>query len=54
MGVTVFVRDPHSPAAAKILIDAFSRFNVPYQTGIAASQTIPDTATVEVFVAKKP
>jgi hypothetical protein len=54
MGVSLFVRDPRSPEAAKILVDAFTRFNVPYQTGLAASDAIPDTATVELFVAKKP
>jgi len=53
MGITVFVRDPHSPGAARILLDAFTRFNIPHQTGIAASQTILDTATVELFVARK-
>jgi hypothetical protein len=54
MGVSVFVRDPHSPGAAKILLDAFTRFNIPFQSGIAASEAILDTATVELFVAKKP
>jgi hypothetical protein len=54
MGVSVFVRDPHSPGAAKILLDAFTRFNIPFQSGIAASEAILDAATVELFVAKKP
>ena len=43
-----------APSAAKILVDAFARFNIPYQSGIAADDNIPDTATVELFVAKKP
>jgi hypothetical protein len=54
MGVSVFVRDPRSPGAAKLLLDAFTRFNIPFQSGIAASEAILDTATVELFVAKKP
>jgi hypothetical protein len=54
MGVTVVVRDQHAPEAAKILLDALARFNVPYQSGIAESEAILDTATVELFVAKKP
>jgi hypothetical protein len=54
MGVSLYVRDPRSPGAAKILVDAFTRFNIPYQTGIAATNAIPDTATVELVVAKKP
>lgn len=54
MGISLFARDPRSADAAKVLVDAFTRFNVPYQTGLAASDAIPDTATVELFVAKKP
>jgi hypothetical protein len=54
MGVSLYVRDPRTAEAAKILIDAFTRFNVPYQTGLTASNAIPDLATVELFVAKKP
>ena len=52
--MSVFVRDPHSPGAAKILLDGFIRFNIPFQSGVAASEAILDNATVELFVAKKP
>jgi hypothetical protein len=54
MGITVLLRDPTSPDAAKILLDAFNQWNIPHKPGIAADGTIPDTATVELFVAKKP
>jgi hypothetical protein len=54
MGVTVLVRDPSAADAAKILNDAFTQFNIPHQPGIAADYAIPDTATVELFVARKP
>jgi len=54
MGVSVFVRDPRSPGAAKILLDGFTRFNIPFQSGITASEAILDNATVELFVARKP
>jgi hypothetical protein len=54
MGITVLLRDPTSPDAAKILLDAFNQWNIPHRPGIAADGTIPDTATVELFVAKKP
>ena len=54
MGVSVFVRDPTAPDAAKILLDAFTQFNIPHQPGISADNAIPDTATAELFVAKKP
>jgi hypothetical protein len=54
MAVALFMRNPSAPEAAKILIDAFSRFNIPIQSAIGASDAIPDAATVELFVAKKP
>lgn len=54
MGVMVLIRDPSAPDAAKILLDAFNQANIPHQPGISADDAIPDTATVELFVAKKP
>jgi hypothetical protein len=54
MSVMVLLRDPSAPDAAKILLDAFNQWNIPHRPGIAADETIPDTATVELFVAKKP
>jgi hypothetical protein len=41
------------PEAARVLIDAFSRYNIPYQSGITPSDAIPDPATVELFVSRK-
>jgi hypothetical protein len=54
MGVMVLIRDQSAPDAAKILLDAFNQMNIPHQPGISADDAIPDTATVELFVAKKP
>jgi hypothetical protein len=54
MGITVFDRDPSAPDAAKILLDAFRQFDIPYQVGITAEYAVPDSATVELFVPKKP
>jgi hypothetical protein len=54
IGVTVLIRDPTAPDAAKVLLDALNQFNIPHQPGIAADTAIPDTATVELYVAKKP
>lgn len=54
MGVTVLDRDPSAPDAAKILLDAFTQFDIPHAVGITADYAIPDSATVELFVAKKP
>ncbi len=55
MGVTLYVRSgAAAPDAARLLIDAFTRFNIPYQSGIASNDAIPDPATVELFVGRKP
>ncbi len=55
MGVTLYVRSgAAAPDAARLLIDAFPRFNIPYQSGIASNDAIPDPATVELFVGRKP
>jgi hypothetical protein len=54
MGITVFDRDPSGPGPAKILIDAFKQFNIPHHIGVTAEYAAPDSATAELFVAKKP
>jgi hypothetical protein len=55
MGVRLFVR-PGSviPDAVRILVDAFTRFNIPYHSGVAPSDAIPDPLTTELFVSHKP
>jgi len=55
MGIRLYVRGAGSPPeAGKMLIDAFTRFNIPFQSGITPSDAIPDPATVELFIGKKP
>jgi outer membrane murein-binding lipoprotein Lpp len=55
MGVTLYVRNGVAPPdAARLLLDAFTRFNIPYQSGVASNDAIPDPATVEIFVGRKP
>ena len=55
MGVTLYVRGGGAPPeAAKLVLDAFTRFNIPYRSGITPSDAIPDPATVELFVGHKP
>jgi hypothetical protein len=55
IGITLYVRaGDAAPEGARLLIDGFSRFNIPYQSGVAASDAIPDPATVELFVGPKP
>jgi|SRR5579884_3328649 len=54
MGVKLFVRaGTEAPDTATILTDAFTRFNIPYQSGLTPSDAIPDPATVELFVSHK-
>ncbi|HTV90420.1 MAG TPA: hypothetical protein VME41_15495 [Stellaceae bacterium] len=55
MGVRLFVKGGvAAPDAAKILIAAFTRFNIPFESGVTPSDAIPDPATTELFVSHKP
>lgn len=54
MGVSVLVRDPTAPGAAKVLLAAFDRFDIAHQPAIGDDTAIPDAATVELYVAQKP
>ena len=55
IGVRLYVRSTATapPDTGKILTDAFTRFNIPYQSGVAPSDAIPDPATTELFVSHK-
>jgi hypothetical protein len=54
MGIRLFVRSGVAPDTAKILLDAFSRFDIPYKSGTTSNDMIPDNTTVELFVSQKP
>jgi hypothetical protein len=54
MGIRLFVRSGVAPDTAKILLDAFSRFDIPYKSGTTSNDAIPDNTTVELFVSHKP
>jgi cell division protein FtsB len=55
MGVTLYVRNGVTPPdAARLLLEAFTRFNIPYQSGVASNNAIPDPETVELFIGRKP
>lgn len=54
MDIAFYVRGDPGQQVARALIEAFRRFNIPYRPQIAGGETIPDTATVELFVAAKP
>jgi hypothetical protein len=54
MGVILYIHaGSQAPPAAKVLLDAFARFNIPYKAGITPSEAIPDPATVELFIGHK-
>jgi hypothetical protein len=53
-GITLFA--PSGGAAAKAvttLIEAFTRFDIPYRSGIPPREAIPDPGTVSLFVSGK-
>src|SRR5882762_3917913 len=54
MAIRLYVRSGVAPDTAKILLDAFSRFDIPYQSGVTSNDMIPDNTTVELFVSHKP
>ncbi len=54
MGINLYVRGGQAPQAADLLLKAFVRFNIPYESRVASNDAIPDNDTVELFVGKKP
>ena len=54
VGVNLYINGDNHSDAVKILLDAFAKFNIPYQSRVTPSQAIPDTETVELFVAAMP
>ena len=54
MGIRLYVRSGVAPETAKILLDAFTRFDVPFKSGTTSNDMIPDNTTVELFVSPKP
>jgi hypothetical protein len=54
VGVSLYVNGDNRPDTVKILLDGFAKFNIPYQSRVTPSQAIPDTETVELFVAALP
>jgi hypothetical protein len=54
IGVNLYVNGDNHADTVKILLDGFAKFNIPYQSRVTPSQAIPDTETVELFVAAMP
>ena len=49
-GINVYVNGDNSFDTVKILLDGFTKFNIPYQSRVTPSGAIPDTETVELFI----
>ena len=54
MAIRFYVNGAQTPPAAKILSEAFHKFDIPYESKISPSEAIPDPETVELFVPAKP
>jgi hypothetical protein len=52
-GVTLFAPSGGDPKAVTGLIEAFTRFNIPYRSGIPPREAIADPGTVSLFVSGK-
>jgi hypothetical protein len=49
-GINVYVNGDISSDTGKILLDGFTKFNIPFQSRVTPSGAIPDTQTVELFI----
>ena len=54
MGINLYVNADDHTDTVKVLLDAFAKFSIPYQSRVTPSQAIPDTETVELFIAAMP
>jgi hypothetical protein len=52
-GITLFAPGGAAARAAPALIETFTRFNIPYRSGIPPREAIPDPGTVSLFVSGK-
>jgi len=49
-GINSYVNGDNHSDTAKILLDGFAKFNIPYQSRVTPSGAIPDPETVELFI----
>jgi hypothetical protein len=52
-GINVYVNPDDHSDTAKILLDGFAKFNIPYRPRVTPSHAIPDSETVELFIGTK-
>lgn len=53
-GINIYVNGDGGSETVKILLDAFTKFNIPFQSRVVPSKAIPDTETVELFIGAQP
>ena len=54
VGVNLYVNADTGADTARILLDGFAKFNIPYRSRVTPTQAIPDSETVELFVGSLP
>jgi hypothetical protein len=54
VGVNLYVNADTGADTARILLDGFAKFNIPYRSRVIPTQAIPDTETVELYVGSIP
>jgi hypothetical protein len=54
VGVNVFANPAQNSDTAKILVDAFHEFDIPYEPRVTPSGVVPDSDAVELFVGALP
>ena len=50
--INIFVNSADRSDTAKVLLDGFAKFNIPYQSRVTPSQAIPNAETIELFIGK--
>jgi hypothetical protein len=54
MSVGIYVPEEAAAGTAKILMDAFTKFAIPFETRVPPSGALPGGSPVELFVSRKP
>lgn len=52
-GINVYVNPDDQSDTAKLLLNGFAKFNIPYQPRVTPIQAIPDIETVELFIGRE-
>lgn len=54
MGINIYNGGDNNSEMVKILLDGFTKFNIPYHIRVAPSGSVPDSETVELFIGARP